>query len=152
VPWLDEDKVSTTIQFNVVTDKHRLFKLLDDVWVKTVPLWEGTYDNTPELALFWERMKDALLREGIFGDFVKAMMAGACWDTSPCHKVVCSGCTMQWWAAKNLLLHTMHLEESTRDASCAKVSFRLPNIAWYNLSTPPCGRGWCPNLLLPSSP
>jgi hypothetical protein len=40
--WPDKDKVSTAIQFQEVTDKHRLLKLLDDVWVKMIALWDGT--------------------------------------------------------------------------------------------------------------
>jgi hypothetical protein len=55
-----------------VSDKHRLIKLVDDVWTKLVPKWEGVYNDTDALALFWQRVRDTMQRETIFEDCVKS--------------------------------------------------------------------------------
>jgi hypothetical protein len=55
-----------------VSDKHRLMQLVDDVWTKRVPLWQGVYNDTDALALFWQRVRDTMQRETIFEDCVKS--------------------------------------------------------------------------------
>ena len=55
-----------------VSDKHRLIKLVDDVWIKMVPKWDGVYNDTDALALFWQRVRDTMQRETIFEDCIQS--------------------------------------------------------------------------------
>ena len=61
-----------TTQFKAVAEKHRLMKLVDEVWKQMIPVYSGAYDDITAMASFSQKVKDALLREAILNDCVNA--------------------------------------------------------------------------------
>ena len=63
---------SQSTQWRTVSDKFRLVQSVDATWKLVVPMYSGNHNDIEGMALFSQKVKDALLRESIFGDCIRA--------------------------------------------------------------------------------